>query len=172
MWRYAPKKPCSYCWQEANATRNLVRDEPEQSVHERRVELRAGYRQQLGRRHLHPSERIRERAHIGAGARLEDVGGDALAGAHHASEFEHDRRLAEGVLATGHGVDAKLPQAGIDAGSGVDGPEDGVDGSVARERADQLLAMGGRSRTQHIEVAGRGKQRIFAAFGRIEHGVE
>src|SRR6202012_3846827 len=50
--------------------------------------------------------------------------------------------LSESVLAAGDRVDAELTQTRVDLGGGVDRGEDGIDRSVAGERADQLLAAG------------------------------
>ena len=60
----------------------------------------------------------------------------------HAADLEHDRGLAERVLAAGDGVDPELAQPRLDAGGGVDRVEDRVDRAVAGERAGQLLAVG------------------------------
>jgi hypothetical protein len=50
-------------------------------------------------------------------------------------------RLPESVLAGFHRVDAELAQAGVGVRRRVDGMEDRVDRAVARERANQLLAV-------------------------------
>src|SRR5436190_198384 len=74
---------------------------------------------------------VRQRAHVRDAGRLDDVRGDALPGGRLALELEHDRGLAERVLAARHRVDAERAQLGIDAGRAVDRLEDGVDRAVA-----------------------------------------
>ena len=97
---------------------------------------------------------VRERADVGAAGRLDDVGRDALAGAGDAAELEHDRRLAERVLAAGDGVDAELAQLRVLAGRRVDRAEDRVDRAVAGERAGRLAA---------VRAAGRRRSRAAGA---------
>ena len=63
---------------------------------------------------LAPAHGVGERAHVGAGRRLQDVGRDALARAGHAADLEHHRGLAERVLAAGDRVDPELAQPRVD----------------------------------------------------------
>ena len=100
------------------------------------------------------AERVRQRPHVRAAGRLEDVGRDALAGAGDAADLEHDRGLAERVLAAGDGVDAELAQPRVDAGGGVDRAEDRVDRAVAGERAGRAPRPRA-SRTPTVACGGR-----------------
>src|SRR5262249_11867897 len=73
---------------------------------------------------------------------LEDGGRDALTRSAAPAHLEHDRRLAEGVLAARDCVDPELAEPRVAARGRIDGAEDRIDRSVTGERAGHLLAGG------------------------------
>src|SRR5512143_1931194 len=78
----------------------------------------------------------------GAGAPLDDVGGERAAAVHAGLVLHLQAHLALGVLAHGHGLDPVVAQARLDPGDLLDGLEDGVDGAVAGGGVLEPLAAG------------------------------
>jgi hypothetical protein len=80
--------------------------------------------------------------------------------------LEHDRRLAERVLAARDRVDPELAELRLLARGRVDRAEDRVDRAVAGERADGLLAVG----RAHRDRCGdrRGGLRAWRVAGPVE----
>src|SRR4029077_371855 len=80
---------------------------------------------------------------VGAGAGLDDVGGDAGAGGESAVGPQLDGHLAEGVVAAGDSLDGVFDELALDPGRRANRAEDGVDRAVALGGlADDLLAGG------------------------------
>src|SRR6185436_19962724 len=78
---------------------------------------------------------------IGAGARLDHVGGAALAADDGAVEVHLDGDLADGVLAAGHRAELVVDEPALEAGDGLDRDEHGVDRAVPDAGVLEPLAL-------------------------------
>src|SRR4051812_39555506 len=106
-------------------------------------------------------ERVGQRPHVGAGRCLEDVGGHALAARQPAVGTEHDRHLAQGILALGDRRDGVRVELGLLVGRRADGAEDRVHRPVAPGLADRVGARG-------ISNGHRGARRSVRARSDLE----